>query len=73
MKINKLILALAVPAMALLAACQQEPDSLPQIATDKGIYEAAVEGGTITVKLLASEDWTATVAPATSLDEVVNF
>ena len=70
MKINKLILALAVPAMALLAACQQEPDSLPQIATDKGIYEAAVEGGTITVKLLASEDWTATVAPATSLDEV---
>ena len=70
MKINKLILALAVPAMALLAACQQELTTMPQISTDKGIYEAGIGGGTINVKLLASEDWTATVAPATSLDEV---
>ena len=70
MKLNKILLAIAVPAMALLASCQKESGELPQIATDKGIYEIGVAGGDITVKLIASEDWTAKVAPATSLDEV---
>lgn len=70
MKLNKILLAVAVPAMALLASCQKESGALPQISTDKGVYEIGVTGGDITVKLLSSEDWTAKVTPATSLDQI---
>ena len=71
MKLNKLFLALLVPAMALTTACQPDaPEAIDQISTDKGVYEAPMNGGDITVKLLATENWTATVDPATSLDEV---
>ena len=71
MKLNKLFLALLVPVMALTTACQEDLVELAdQISTDKGVYEASMDGGDITVKLLATEDWTASVAPATSLDEV---
>ena len=70
MKLNKLILSIAVPVLALMSGCQTESDVLPQIATDKGVYETVEDGGTITVKLISSEEWTAKVAPATSLDEV---
>lgn len=68
MRLNKLYLAIAVPFAAFLAACQPEPAVTPQISTDKGIYEIGAEGGDITIKLLATEDWTAKVEPATSLD-----
>ena len=37
MKLNKILLAVAVPAMALLASCQKESGALPQISTDKGV------------------------------------
>ncbi|MBO4671996.1 MAG: BACON domain-containing protein [Bacteroidales bacterium] len=70
MKLNKIIFAIAVPVLALLAACQPESDVLSQISTDKGVYEIGAAGGDITVKLFSTEDWTAKVAPATSLDEV---
>ncbi len=70
MKLNKLFLFCLVPFLAL-AGCtddlQQAPD---QISTDKGVYEAAQNGSDIVVKLISTEDWTADVAPATSLDEV---
>ncbi len=68
MRLNKLYLAIAVPFAALLAACQPEPAVTPQISTDQGIYEIGADGGDITIKLLATEDWTAKVEPATSLD-----
>ena len=70
MKLNKFFFAIALPALAFLSSCQQESTTMPQISTDKGIYEATQEGGTISVQLLASEDWTAVVSPATSLDVV---
>lgn len=56
--------------MALFTACEPEIETVPQISTDKGVYEIGADGGVIEVKLLATEDWTAKVSPASSLDEV---
>ena len=70
MKLNKLFIAIVIPALALLAACRPESDVLPRISTDKGIFEVAEAGGDVVVKLLSDEDWTAAVSPATTLDEV---
>ena len=71
MKLNKLFLFCLVPFMALLSACTEDLQQAPdQISTDKGVYEAVENGSDIVIKLVATEDWTANVAPATSLDEV---
>lgn len=42
----------------------------PQISTDKASYTVGAEGGDVVVKLLSTQDWTASVAPGTSLDVV---
>lgn len=56
--------------MALLASCEQNLEVAPQISTDKASYTLPQEGGEVTIKLLATQDWTATVLPGSSLDEV---
>ncbi len=70
MKFQKIIAALALPLMALFSSCEQDPEMMPKISTDKPVYEVGAEGGDVVVKLLATQDWNATVSPATSLDKV---
>lgn len=70
MKFNKIIAAIALPLMALFTSCEQELEVASKVSTDKSVYEVEANGGDVTVKLLAPQDWTATVSPASSLDEV---
>ena len=70
MKFNKIIAAIALPLMALFTSCEQELEVASKVSTDKSVYEVEANGGEVTVKLLAPQDWTATVSPASSLDEV---
>ena len=70
MKFNKIIAAIALPLMALFTSCEQELEVASKVSTDKSVYEVEANGGDVTVKLLAPQDWTATISPASSLDEV---
>ena len=70
MKFNKIIAAIALPLMALFTSCEQELEVASKVSTDKSVYAVEANGGEVTVKLLAPQDWTATVSPASSLDEV---
>lgn len=70
MKFNKIIAAIALPLMALFTSCEQELEVASKVSTDKSVYAVEANGGDVTVKLLAPQDWTATVSPASSLDEV---
>lgn len=70
MKFNKIIAAIALPLMALFTSCEQEFEVASKVSTDKSVYEVEANGGDVTVKLLAPQDWTATISPASSLDEV---
>lgn len=70
MKFNKIIAAIALPLMALFTSCEQDLEVASKVSTDKSVYEVEANGGDVTVKLLAPQDWTATVSPASSLDEV---
>ena len=70
MKFNKIIAAIALPLMALFTSCEQDLEVASKVSTDKSVYEVEANGGEVTVKLLAPQDWTATVSPASSLDEV---
>lgn len=70
MKFNKIIAAIALPLMALFTSCEQDLEVASKVSTDKSVYAVEANGGEVTVKLLAPQDWTATVSPASSLDEV---
>ena len=70
MKFNKIIAAIALPLMALFTSCEQDLEVASKVSTDKSVYEVEANGGEVTVKLLAPQDWTATISPASSLDEV---
>lgn len=70
MKFNKIIAAIALPLMALFTSCEQDLEVASKVSTDKSVYAVEANGGDVTVKLLAPQDWTATVSPASSLDEV---
>ena len=71
MKFKSLILTAFASAAALLSSCTQTDELIaPKMATDSATYSIGVDGGDVTVKLLAGQDWTATVEPGTSLDEV---
>lgn len=76
MKINKYILGFAslLAAAFTLGSCQME-DVVedPVIATDKAVYQATPEAGQVTVKLSSNLGWTASVAPASSRDNVDDF
>ena len=60
----------ALMVMMLAASCQKGELAQPDMYTDKAVYEIAKEGGDVVVKLKATRDWTASVSPATSLDNV---
>ena len=70
MKLNKILFAFAVSSAALLASCVSEPTVTPQISTENAEYTIPAEGGSVSIKLLATERWEASVAPSTSLDNV---
>ena len=70
MKFNKIIAAIALPLMVLFTSCEQDLEVASKVSTDKSVYAVEANGGEVTVKLLAPQDWTATVSPASSLDEV---
>ena len=70
MKFNKIIAAIALPLMALFTSCEQDLEVASKVSTDKSVYAVEANGSEVTVKLLAPQDWTATVSPASSLDEV---
>ncbi len=59
-------------AAALFTGCQEmtADSDLPQISTEKGVYNAAQTGGEVVVKFKSSIDWKASVVPASSLDKV---
>lgn len=56
--------------MLFSASCQKGELAQPNMYTDKAIYEIAQEGGNVVIKLKATRDWTSSVSPATSLDNV---
>ena len=60
----------ALMVMMLAASCQKGELAQPDMYSDKAVYEIAKEGGDVVVKLKATRDWTASVSPATSLDNV---
>lgn len=60
----------ALMVMLLAASCQKGELAQPDMYTDKAVYEIAKEGGDVVVRLKATRDWTASVSPATSLDNV---
>ncbi len=70
MKFNKIISAFLLPVLALFSSCEQNLDEPVRISTEKAAYEVGKEGGDVVVKLLATQDWKATVSPASSLDDV---
>ena len=71
MKFKSLILTAFASVAALLSSCTQTDELIaPKMATDSATYSIGADGGDVTVKLLAGQDWTATVEPGTSLDEV---
>ncbi len=70
MKFNKIISVFLLPLLALFTSCEQGPEELARISTEKATYEVGKEGGDVVVKLLATQDWTATVSPASSLDDI---
>lgn len=70
MKFNKIISAFLLPVLALFSSCEQNLDEPVRISTEKATYEVGKEGGDVVVKLLATQDWKATVSAASSLDDV---
>ena len=71
MKFKSLFFTAIASVAALLASCTPQEELIePKMATDKATYTIGADGGDVTVKLLAGQDWTATVEPGTSLDEV---
>ena len=61
---------LAAVTMLFAVSCQKGELAYPEMYTDKAVYEVAQDGGRAVLKLKATRDWMATVAPATSLDNV---
>ncbi|MCR5561633.1 MAG: BACON domain-containing protein [Bacteroidales bacterium] len=61
-----------IAAAALFAGCQgtAADTDIPQISTEKGVYDAPQTGGEIVVKFISSTDWTAKAVPASSLDKI---
>lgn len=51
-------------------SCVYEDTSKNTISTDKAVYEIVKEGGEAVVMLTSNKAWTATVAPATSMDNI---
>lgn len=68
--VKKLSGVLGLVVMMLAASCQKGELAQPEMYTDKAVYEVAKEGGDVVIKLKATRDWTASVSPATSLDDV---
>jgi lipoprotein len=68
MNIKNILLGTLVSLAAV--SCVYEDTSKHVISTDKAIYEIGKEGGEVVLMLTSPKDWTATIAPATSLDNV---
>ena len=62
MKINKLILNLALPVMALFAACEPVIEVEPEISAEASVEEVAAEGGDVHVTLQSNVSWTASAS-----------
>lgn len=76
MKLHNYILSAAtlIAGAFAFASCQmEEPVQDPQISTDKAVYEATPESGSVTIKLVSNDTWTATISPASSRDNVDDF
>ena len=70
-KLLKFFAGIAASAAMLFSCTPEEQETiLAQIAFDKASYEIGAEGGAVTVKVLATVDWTAALAAATSLDNI---
>lgn len=71
MRTRKFFFAIAsLLTAAFVGACLPEAVPDPQISTDKAKYEVAAEGGDVTVKVTSNVAWKASVAPASSRDNV---
>lgn len=68
MNIKNILLGTLVSLAAV--SCVYEDTSKHVISTDKAIYEIGKEGGEVVLMLTSPKDWTATIAPATSLDNI---
>ena len=68
--VKKLSGVLGLVVMMIAASCQKGELAQPEMYTDKAVYEIAKEGGDVVINLKATRDWTASVSPATSLDNV---
>ena len=74
MKFNKIFFgALAALAALVTPACQSEGIGEPVISTDVAQVEVAMDGGSTIIYVTSTRDWTATVAPATSQDDVTGI
>lgn len=63
-------LALVFAHEATVSSDKITIEALPYILTDKTVANVSREGGQVVVKLTANCDWTASVSPATSIDNV---
>lgn len=63
-------ISIAAAAFSFVACNVEDAVQFPVIATKQAVYEAPVEGGEVAIALSSNVSWTASVAPATSRDNV---